>query len=465
MPDLVFPSNFIWGVATSAYQIEGAAQEDGRGESIWDRFCQQPGAIEDGSSGAVACDHYHRWREDIELMRELGVQAYRFSIAWPRILPQGFGRVNRAGIDFYQRLVDRLLEVGITPFVTLYHWDLPQTLQERGGWTARLAAEAFLEYAEVVSRHLGDRVKHWITINEPWCASLLSYQIGRHAPGYRNWYAALSASHHLLVAHGLAVPVIRSNSRGAEVGITLNLKPCYPASPSAADRDACRHFDGSFNRWFLDPLFGRRYPADIVADYQTAGYLPAGDLPFVQDQDYATIAVRTDFLGVNYYDRAVLRNTRIPEVQNEPRTVWLAPESEWTAMGWEVYPQGLFDLLARLHFEYQPPKLYITENGASYRDELDGRGEINDQQRIVFLRDHFAAAHRALTLGVPLVGYFVWSLLDNFEWDRGYTQRFGIVYVDYATQQRLPKRSAHWYREVIRTNAVPLDAVASPLSS
>jgi beta-glucosidase len=361
-----FPKDFVWGAATSAYQIEGAFDADGRGESIWDRFCRTPGKVEDGATGDVACDHFHRWREDVALMKDLGLQAYRFSISWPRVLPEGRGTVNEKGLDFYSRLVDALLEAGITPFATLFHWDLPQRLQDAGGWPSRATADAYLDYVETTTRRLGDRVQHWITHNEPWCASFLSHQVGRHAPGWTDWPAALAASHHLLLSHGAAVPIVRAHSPGAEVGITLNLTPAEPASASRADRDACRHFDGYFNRWFLDPVHGRDYPADMIRDYADAGRLPSDWSSLVRPRDLETIAVPTDFLGVNYYNRAV-------------------------------------------------------------------------------------------EAGVPLHGYFVWSLLDNFEWDRGYSQRFGIVWVDYATQRRIPKDTALWYRRVIAGNSAEVD--------
>jgi beta-glucosidase len=451
-----FPKGFVWGAATSAYQIEGGVDADGRGESIWDRFCHTPGKVEDGSSGEVACDHFHRWREDVGLMKDLGLRAYRFSISWPRVLPEGRGTVNAKGLDFYSRLVDALLEAGITPFATLFHWDLPQRLQDEGGWPKRATADAFLDYVEAATRRLGDRVRHWITHNEPWCASLLSHQVGRHAPGWTDWPAALAASHHLLLSHGNAVPIVRANSPRAEVGITLNLTPAEPASSSRADRDACRHFDGYFNRWFLDPLHGRHYPADMVADYAAAGRLPAEWSSLVRPGDLATIAVPTDFLGVNYYNRAVVRS-EVPEADNLPRTVFLAPESEWTEMGWEVHPDGLYQILCRLHFDYGPRRIFVTENGASWTDEPEPGGRVRDDRRRVFVKEHLRAARRAIDAGVPLDGYFVWSLLDNFEWDRGYSQRFGIVWVDYATQQRLPKDTALWYRRVIQENTAEVD--------
>ena len=456
MTMLRFPDNFLWGSATSAYQIEGAWNEDGKGESIWDRFSHTPGKVRDGSNGDLACDHYHRYHDDVALMQSLGLQAYRFSVAWPRVLPDGRGQVNQAGLDFYKRLVDELLQRAITPFVTLYHWDLPQVLEDEGGWPVRSVGEAFVEYADVVTRALGDQVKHWITHNEPWCASFLDYQIGKHAPGRTSWPDGIAAAHHLLLSHGWAVPVIRQNSPAAEVGITLNFTPSYAASRSAADMEQQRREDGYANRWFVDPLYGRGYPADMVADYVAAGYLAAEGMAMVQPGDLQVIATPTDFLGVNFYTRSVARSTAIPESENLPATVVAAPQAEWTEMEWEIYPQALHDLLLRLEYDYAPAKLYVTENGASYSDGPGDDGQIQDTRRREYLRMHFAAVQRAIQAGAPLAGYFVWSLLDNFEWDQGYLQRFGIVYVDYATQQRTPKASALWYREVIAANAVEL---------
>ncbi|MGA3121647.1 MAG: GH1 family beta-glucosidase [Polyangiaceae bacterium] len=449
-----FPAGFVWGAATSSYQIEGATNEDGRGESIWDRYAKTVANIKDGSNGDVACDHYHRWRQDVALMGSLKLAAYRFSVAWPRVHPTGRSPVNDRGLDFYSRLVDALLERGIAPYVTLYHWDLPQVLQDAGGWVNRDTAHAFVEYAEAVSRRLGDRVKHWITHNEPWCASFVSYAKGVHAPGLRDWSAAIASSHHLLLSHGWAVSVIRRNSPGAEVGITVNLSPAVPASPSPDDADAARHYDGFMNRWFLDPLYRGFYPPDMVLDYVRAGYLAETGMPFVRSGDLRDIAVATDFLGVNYYNRAVTRSDRVPEQKNRPRTVFLAPPSEWTAIGWEVYPQGMFEVLMRVHLGYRPAKIYVTENGASYPDAPDASKRVADTRRIAFMRDHLLAARRAIGEGVPLEGYFAWSLMDNYEWDHGYTQRFGLTWIDYATQERIPKDSAFWYREVIAQNAV-----------
>jgi beta-glucosidase len=445
----VFPKDFVWGSATSSYQIEGAVDEGGRGESIWDRFAKTGSHIEDGSSGAVACDHYHRWRDDVRLMQELGHRAYRFSVAWPRIFPNGRRPLSERGVDFYARLVDGLLEAGIAPYATLYHWDLPQAMQDEGGWASRATAEAFAEYADVVSRSLGDRVKHWITHNEPWCASMVSYEKGHHAPGLRDGRAALAASHHLLLSHGLAVETIRGNSAGSEVGITLNLSPVAPASGDAADAEACRHYDGYMNRWFLDPLFRGEYPADMVRDYVAKEYLPREGLTFVRPHDLRTIAVPTDFLGINYYSRSIVRKGRVPI---EP--VVVVPESPRTEMGWEVYPEGMFETLMRVHLEYHPRKIYVTENGASYSDGPDAKGRVDDARRVTFMRDHLRAAHRCIASGVPLHGYFAWSLLDNYEWQHGYTQRFGVVWVDFVTQKRISKDSALWYRSVIADNAV-----------
>ncbi|MBM4429977.1 MAG: beta-glucosidase [Chloroflexi bacterium] len=448
-----FPPGFIWGAATASYQIEGAWNEDGKGESIWDRFSHTPGKVERGDTGDVANDHYHLWPQDVALMKSLGLQAYRFSISWPRILPAGRGQVNPCGLDFYSRLVDALLQAGIQPFVTLYHWDLPQLLQDQGGWPARAIAEAFVEYADVVSRHLGDRVKQWITLNEPWVSAVVGYLHGRHAPGHEDLGEMLAASHHLLLGHGWSVPVIRRNCPGAEVGITLNLSPHHPASASYADRAAAWESDGALNRWFLDPLNARGYPADMVQHYgQPMDFVRAGDLQ--------AIAAGLDFLGVNYYSRHIVRSSVVPEVDNEPPTVFRS--ANVTEMDWEVYPEGLYELLGRLHFDQRFPAFYVTENGAAYADALVS-GRVHDPARLTYLREHLLSAARALAVGVPLRGYFVWSLLDNFEWAFGYSKRFGIVYVDYTTQRRVLKDSARWYRRVIAANRV-LDPPAPRLA-
>ncbi len=449
-----FPPGFVFGVATSSYQIEGAADEDGRGPSIWDTFCRTPGKVAHAHNGDVACDHYHRWRDDIALMKGLHAGAYRFSVAWPRIFPTGLEATpNRAGLDFYGRLVDGLLEAGISPWMTLYHWDLPQGLQDRGGWAERDTVAHFERYADAVTRHLGDRVKHVITHNEPWCVAMLGHMNGEHAPGHKDWPEALRVVHHVLLSHGRAVPIVRANAPGAQVGITLNLVPGYPASPSAADADATRHFDGFFNRWYLDPLYRRSYPEDMVADYAALGRLPTG-MDFVRPGDLDAIAAPTDFLGINYYSRAILRNETTPEAENLPRTIEEPGKDARTDIGWEVYPDGLRDLLVRVAKDYAPPALVITENGASYFTAPSDDGAIHDTARLDYLRTHLGACVDAIAEGVPLTGYFAWSLMDNFEWAWGYDQRFGLVWVDYATQARTPKDSALWYAEVMRTGAL-----------
>ncbi len=462
MKRLSFPPGFSWGFATSAFQIEGAANEGGRGESIWDRFTAQKGAILDGSDASVACDHYHRWREDVALMRELGAKAYRFSIAWPRVLPEGVGAVNPAGLDFYDALVDGLLAADIAPMATLYHWDLPQALQDRGGWQSRATADAFARYAEVVCRRLGDRVRSWVTHNEPWCIAHLGHHTGEHAPGHQNPTEALCVGHHLLLSHGWAVAALRATSPRARVGITLNLVPAYPASPSAADREAARHFDAAFNRWYLDPLFRGGYPSDGVEDHARQGHLPGGAMPWVQAGDLSAIAAPIDFLGVNYYSREICRSKVVSDAQNAPRLVSAPPERERTDMGWEVFPQGLRDLLVRLHKDYKPKELIITENGAAYSHGPDASGQVADELRRAYVESHLRAAHEAIAEGVPLTGYYLWSLLDNFEWAAGYTKRFGAIWVDFSTQRRLPKASALWYRDTIAANGLlDLSAQAS----
>ena len=452
-----FPEKFLWGVATAAYQIEGAWREDGKGESIWDRFSHTPGKVKDGDTGDIACDHYHRWQEDIQIMQNLGIGAYRFSISWPRVLPAGRKYVNQVGLDFYSRLVDTLIAANIVPFVTLYHWDLPQALQEEGGWASRATAEAFVNYSDIVCRSLGDRVKNWITHNEPSVATLNGHFEGSHAPGIRDMGVALKVSHHLLLSHGWSVPVIRQHSQGAEVGIAINNNRILPASPSQADFEANRKGEGIWSRWFLDPLYGRHYPADLVADAIVAGYLPVDGLTFVKEGDLKAISVQTDFLGLNYYTRMLSRSEEIPEAQNLPPTVIQAPKNDvnWMEMGWEIYPQGLFEVLSWLYYEYKIPRIYITENGCSFSDGPDEKGQVHDQRRINYLNDHFTAAKNAMDNGIPLAGYFVWSLMDNFEWGLGFSQRFGLIWVDFDTQQRLLKDSALWYLRVIAENGIP----------
>ncbi|MCU0698574.1 MAG: GH1 family beta-glucosidase [Myxococcaceae bacterium] len=444
------PTPFLWGAATSSFQIEGASAEGGRGESIWDRYCQRPGAIADGSDGRVACDHFHRFREDLGLVRELGLGAYRFSIAWPRVVPLGTGAVNEQGLDFYERLVDGCLEHGLRPMATLYHWDLPQALQDRGGWASRDLVSAFERYADVVTRRLGDRVKDWVTINEPWCVAVLGHVHGVQAPGLKDWTTGLRVAHHVLLAHGRAVPVIHSNVPASRAGIVVILSPSMPASDSAADVAAARAFDGEFHRWYLDPLHGRGYPQDKVAEYTAAGHGAAFEA--VQPGDLDTIATPTDFLGVNYYSRAIVRSSAIPEAENRPRTIPVPDPAGLTDMGWEVYPRGLFDSLVHVHREYRPKRLFVTENGAAYATGPDATGRVRDEARRVYLEGHLTACCDAVAAGVPLEGYFVWSLLDNFEWSHGYQKRFGLVHVDFATQRRTIKDSGRWLAQVLREN-------------
>lgn len=438
---LTFPSDFLWGAATASFQIEGAYDEDGRGLSIWDTFCRAPGAVLNGDTGDVACDHYHRYPEDIELMRRIGVKAYRFSIAWPRIIPQGTGSINSAGLDFYDRLVDTLLAAGITPYATLYHWDLPQPLQDAGGWPNRATIDAFLKYTDVITHRLGDRVKNWMTINEPLVIAYLGYWFGIHAPGIRDMKAGFQAAHHVLLAHGQAVPIIRANSPNSRAGIVLNPNWVDPASDSDADKAAAHIADGFNNRWFLDPVLKGEYPADILN-------ILGDNAPKVDDGDLKAISVPIDFLGINYYTRAVVAYD--PTQEGGQR--WEHPEGEYTAMDWEVYPLGLYNLLMRLKNEYNAPPLYITENGAAYEDVVTPDGEICDERRQAYLESHLAACHRAIQDGVPLKGYFVWSLLDNFEWAYGYSRRFGITYVDYTTLKRTLKQSGEWYSKTAKAN-------------
>ena len=454
MSAAAFPPGFLWGVATSSQQIEGAVAEGGRGESIWDRYASVPGNIRDGSDPRVACDHYHRWRDDVALMRDLGVNAYRFSVAWPRVLPAGLGAVNAAGLDFYDALVDGLLEAGIRPFVTLDHWDVPQALQDRGGWTSRDTVDAFTAYADAVSRRLGDRVRHWATHNEPWCIAHLGYETGAHAPGHRSPAEALAVSHHLLLSHGRAIEVLRRNAPGAAAGIVLLLSPVEPASGSQADREAAREFDGVFNRWYLDPLFRGAYPEDAVADRVRLGHLEGEMRRFVRPGDLACIATPADFLGVNYYSRTVVK----AGPDGRPLQVRHAPEHELTDMGWEVWPRGLRDILVRVHREYAPAAIHVTENGGAFADPPGVTAPIADPRRVQFLLDHTRAMRDAIAEGVPLRGYFVWSLMDNFEWGEGVARRFGLFHVDYATQRRTPRLSAHWYRDFIAHDAIEDDA-------
>jgi beta-glucosidase len=434
-----FPKNFVWGAATSSYQIEGATKLDGRGASIWDTFAAIPGKTRNGDGGDPGCDHYHRWASDLDLMKDMGLEAYRFSVAWPRVLPTGRGQVNEKGMAFYEQLVDGLLERGITPWLTLYHWDLPQALDDLGGWPARETVHAFEEYTQLVSGRLGDRVKHWITHNEPWCTAFLGYTAGYFAPGLHDKSLELQTSHHLLLSHGLAVPIIRGNSSGAQVGITLNLSPTHAASDSAQDVAAAQRQDGFTNRWYLDPLYGRGYPKDMQEIYRE-------HLPTVHNGDLEKIAVLTDFLGVNYYQRALVKHETDA---GELEVGHVRSSLPRTGFDWEIYPDGMRELMVNLNAEYPVKALYITENGSCYDDALVN-GAVDDEARRKYLEQHLEAALAAVRDGAPLNGYFAWSLMDNFEWAEGYARRFGMVHVDFETQARTIKKSGLFYRHFLR---------------
>ncbi|HUR01002.1 MAG TPA: GH1 family beta-glucosidase, partial [Nonomuraea sp.] len=436
--------SFLWGAATSSYQIEGAFAEDGRGTSIWDTFSRAPGKVRDAENGDVACDHYHRYADDVRLMAGLGLQAYRFSVAWPRIVPER-GVVNQRGLDFYRRLVDTLLERGITPWPTLYHWDLPQYLEDAGGWPNRDTAYRFAEYADIVHTALRDRVANWTTLNEPWCSGLLGYAGGEHAPGRQEPSEAVKAVHHLLLGHGLAIPLLSGN-----IGITLNMSHVTPATASDADVDAARRIDGIQNRLFIDPVLLGSYPEDVARDLA-----PHSDFSHVLDGDLKIISRKIDMLGINYYSPALVA---AGEPAPSGSTPWIGAEHvRWvdggrkrTTMNWEIDENGLLELLQRVHKDYPAIDLYVTENGAAFADELSADGAVHDPDRIDYLERHINACAEAARRGVPLKGYFAWSLLDNFEWAHGYGQRFGIVHVDFDTQKRTPKDSALWYAARIR---------------
>ncbi len=465
--DLDFPEGFVWGASTSAFQIEGAAHLEGRRDSIWDAFCRVPGAVMDDHDGEVACDHYFRHAEDVALMTRLGLPAYRFSVSWARVRPDG-GEPNPAGLDFYSRLVDELLEGGITPWVTLYHWDLPQALEDRGGWPSRDTAHRFAEFALTVHEQLGDRVSRWITLNEPWCSAFLGYGGGQHAPGRMDHRLAVAAAHHLLLGHGLVAAELRARSPESRIGISLNLDQTDPADPTdPADVDAARRVDGQWNRVFLDPIFRGSYPADVLADTAHLGLAE-----HIADGDLEVIATPIDVLGVNYYHgQAVTR--RAPEDAPDgqaplPRPVGPhLPAAEGvhrvrrdlptTPMGWEIQPEGLTRLLLRLHAEYTGPAgvhLMVTENGAAYDDAVGPDGQVDDPGRRAYLESHVRAVHDAISGGADVRGYFVWSLLDNFEWTWGLTKRFGLVHVDFATLARTVKSSGRWFSQVADRNAL-----------
>jgi len=442
-----FPSTFIWGAATSAYQIEGAWRSDGKGESIWDRFAHTPGRVTDSDSGDLAADHYQRSSDDVAVMAQLGLGAYRFSIAWTRVIPDGRTTTNERGLDFYDRLVDDLLTAGIQPWPTLYHWDLPQALEDGGGWPNRDTAGAFARFADVVSGRLGDRVTHWMTVNEPWEIGFLGYHTGEHAPGRTDLGDALAAIHTVLLAHGDAVGVIRANCAGAQVGLAIDLVACYPDRNHPDDVEAAERMDGHFNRWFLDPLFRGAYPEDMVAAYGPAA------AP-VHDNDLARIGVPIDFVGLNYYYSHWIRAGAGPTAMERRLEATIAEPHPTgrTGLGWAVHPDGLQDSLLRLATVAPGKELVVTESGAAYSDHPDADGDIDDRERLAYHAAYLQATRGAMDAGAPVTGYFAWSLLDNFEWSRGYEPRFGIVAVDYATLRRRIKASGQWYARTIAAN-------------
>ncbi|MDO8108264.1 GH1 family beta-glucosidase [Isoptericola sp. b441] len=461
-----FGADFLWGAATASYQIEGATREDGRGPSIWDTFSATPGKVVDGHTGAVAADHYHRMPADVAMMRELGLGAYRFSLAWPRIQPTGAGAVERRGLDFYSRLVDELLAAGIEPIVTMYHWDLPQPLEDAGGWPARDTAQRFGDYAEIVVDALGDRVRRWTTLNEPWCSAFLGYGSGVHAPGRTEPAAALAAVHHLNLGHGLAGRVVRETlgERGA-LSLTLNLHVVRPDSDSAEDRDAVRQIDAVANRSFLGPVLEGRYPADLLED--TAAVTDWG---FVRDGDLEITHTGLDVLGVNYYSTQRVRHAQPGAPRSRADGHGASAYSPWvgaddveflplpgphTAMGWNIDPSGMTELLVGLARTYPDVPLMITENGAAFDDVVSADGAVHDPRRVAYLHDHIEAVGLAMDAGADVRGYLLWSLMDNFEWAHGYHKRFGIVRIDYDTQARIWKDSAAWYRQLVTTGQLP----------
>jgi beta-glucosidase len=440
-----FPADFVWGTATASYQIEGAVDTDGRTPSIWDTFVRVPGVIADGEVGDIADDHYNRFIEDVELMASLGVDAYRFSVSWSRILPAGTGEVNAEGIAFYRRLIEALRERNITPYVTLYHWDLPQVLEDAGGWLERSTADAFVEYARVVVRELGDLVTDWITLNEPWCSAFLGYASGVHAPGKQLGSQASHAAHHLLLGHGRAVEAIRAEQPNANVGITLNLYSVHPASESDADADAARRVDGLQNRFFLEPVLTGGYPADVVHDLGEGEWFAANP-----SSDLTEIAAPIDFLGINYYSRhtAAAGEAQSDHASANPGSEFVQfidTGAERTQMGWEIHPDGLVDVLEQAHSYNADLPLYITENGAAYPDVVGEDGTVDDEERRSYIELHVDACADAVRRGLPLKGYFVWTLMDNFEWAWGFSRRFGLAYVDYASQRRTLKKSGRWF--------------------
>ncbi len=436
--------NFMWGVATSSFQIEGSNDIDDKIRSIWDEFCDTPDKIKNSDHGKVACDHYNRFNEDFNFLDELGVDCYRFSISWPRIVMSDLKTKNQKGLDFYRRLIDNLLNRDIEPFLTLNHWDIPQIFLEKGGWTNRDCIKYFLDYSDIVSREYGDIVKYWITHNEPWVISNCGYKDGIHAPGEQLFYESLKVNHNLLLSHGEAVPIIRENSTDCKVGIVLNLTPGVPASKSNQDVRATKLFNQFFNEWFLDPLYGREYPKEVAQHWMDKGLF--NGLDFVKDGDYQTISVPTDFLGVNYYSRGIIRCEDTAEEDNLPVEITAGDKTDFE---WEVFPNGLRDILVDVHRRYNPGSIYITENGCAYDYPKNDSDEIDDKRRVYYLESHIDACKEAIEMGVSLDGYMHWSLMDNFEWAEGYCKKFGLIGVDFDSLERTPKQSFWRYKEII----------------
>jgi beta-glucosidase len=441
MTKISFPDNFLWGAATAAYQIEGAWCEGGKGESIWDRFSHIPGKVKNGDTGDVACDHYHLYNEDIKLMKEIGLKTYRFSISWPRIFPEGTGEANIEGVNFYRELINMLQENGIVPAITLNHWDLPQKLQDKGGWVNRETVDCFEHYARYMFKEFGDFVPIWITHNEPWIIAFKGHWLGIYAPGITDFPSALQVTYNLLLSHGKAVKAYREMKMKGEIGITLNMSPTYPAADTKEDAEAALRKDGFLNRWFTEPLFKGKFPEDMVEWYSKKGVLPE-----INEKDLEVISTPMDFLGINHYRPEYLASDK----ESWPMELKNVDSGKYkTAIGWEVYPEGLYDLLIRLHKEYNGIKILITENGAAVNDSLNREGKVEDDIRLDYLYNYLAQAHRAMQAGVNLAGYYAWSFLDNFEWAEGYSMRFGLIYVDYVTGRRIIKKSGYWYKNVI----------------
>ena len=447
---LSFPDSFVWGTAAASYQIEGAVNEDGRGKSIWDSFSHIKGNTADGETGDIACDHYHRYKEDLELMRSLGIKNYRLSIAWPRIIPSGKGAINQKGLDFYDRLFDACLERGITPWVTLFHWDLPEALQENGGFANRDCIERFCEYADKASTHFGDRVKNWITINEPWVYSFCGHLYGVHAPGIKDLPVSLSVAHNLLVAHGKGLAIIKKNISGAKVGIANNLAWVESASCKQEDIEAAERWDLAFNRWFTDPLFGKGYPEEMVSWYGRI-------LPEIKDGDFDIMAGPMDFLGVNYYTRRLVAHNPA-DAHIKAKQVYRPHIKRQEFEEWEYFPEGLYKVLVNIKEQYGNIPVYITENGTSCQDRISEDGCVHDPDRVEYSRRHFAAGWQAIQEGCNLKGFFVWSIYDNLEWGFGFTKRFGLVYVDRENDlKRIVKDSGHFYASVTGKNGFAID--------